>query len=68
MSCLVFRSQACTCLSREMLRKSARMAYCVLFTFAMVLSWVLRDFAKPLIEKLPCEAFEQLHVLLGIKL
>ena len=46
--------QACTCVSREMLRKSARLAYCTLFFAAVVLSWVLRDFAKPLIEKLPC--------------
>ena len=37
------------------MRKSARLAYCVLFTLAMVLAWVLRDFAKPLIDKLPCK-------------
>ena len=36
------------------MRKSARLAYCVLFTLAMVLAWVLRDFAKPLIDKIPC--------------
>lgn len=36
------------------MRRSARLAYCFLFTLAMVLAWVLRDFAKPLIEKLPC--------------
>ncbi|CAL5225424.1 g8239 [Coccomyxa viridis] len=35
------------------MRKSARLAYCVLFTLAMVLAWVLRDFAKPLIDKIP---------------
>jgi hypothetical protein len=29
------------------------MAYCFLFTLALVLSWVLRDFAKPIIEKIP---------------
>ena len=46
--------QACTCVSREMLRKSARLAYCTLFFAAVVCSWVLRDFAKPIIEKLPC--------------
>lgn len=45
--------QACTCISREVLRKSARLAYCALFFLAMILAWVLRDFAKPLIEKLP---------------
>lgn len=38
------------------MRRSARLAYCVLFTLAMVLAWVLRDFAKPLIDKIPCKA------------
>jgi hypothetical protein len=32
--------QCFTCASREVLRKSARMAYCFLFTLALVLSWV----------------------------
>lgn len=35
------------------MRRSARLAYCVLFTLAMLLAWVLRDFAKPLLEKIP---------------
>ena len=47
--------QACTCVSKEVLRKSARLAYSVLFFLALVLAWLLRDFAKPLIEKIPCE-------------
>ena len=47
--------QACQGVTREVLRKSARLAYCALFTTAMVLAWVLRDFAKPLIEKIPCK-------------
>ena len=55
--------QACQCVTKEMLRKSARLAYCALFTLAMVLAWILRDFAKPLIEKIPCEA-----LLLGVML
>ncbi len=38
------------------MRKSARLAYCILFTLAMVLAWILRDFAKPIIDKLPCES------------
>jgi len=45
---------ACTFTSREIMRRSARLAYCFLFTLAMILAWVLRDFAKPLMEKLPC--------------
>lgn len=47
---------ACTFTSREVMRRSARLAYCFLFTLAMILAWVLRDFAKPLMEKLPCTA------------
>lgn len=47
--------QACQGVTREVLRKSARLAYCALFTTAMVLAWVLRDFAKPLIQKIPCK-------------
>ena len=45
---------ACAFASKEVMRRSARLAYCVLFTLAMALAWVLRDFAKPLIDKLPC--------------
>ena len=47
--------QACV-LSAQQLRRTARLTYCVLFTLAMLLAWVLRDFAKPLMDKLPCEA------------
>ncbi len=46
---------ACTCLSREVLTQSARVAWSALFFVAMVVAWVLRDFAKPLLEKIPCE-------------
>ena len=47
---------ACSFASREVMRKSARLAYCVLFTVAMLLAWVLRDFAKPILDKLPCKS------------
>ena len=46
---------ACGFASREVMRRSARLAYCFLFTMAMILAWVLRDFAKPLMEKIPCK-------------
>lgn len=48
--------QACGFASQEVVRRSARLAYCVLFTLAMVEAWVLRDFAQPLMEKLPCKS------------
>lgn len=46
--------QCLQCAGREALTKSARVAWSTLFFLAMVLAWVLRDFAKPLLEKIPC--------------
>jgi len=43
------------------MRRSARLAYCFLFTLAMILAWVLRDFAKPLMEKLPWIVYHGSH-------
>lgn len=43
----------CTLATREALKSSARVAFSVLFTFSLLLSWVLRDFAKPIISKIP---------------
>ncbi|GFR42829.1 hypothetical protein Agub_g3786 [Astrephomene gubernaculifera] len=44
---------ACQCASREVLRHSARVAWSVLFFLAMIAAWVLRDFATPLLQKIP---------------
>ena len=46
--------QACQCASREVLTQSARVAWSVLFFLAMVVAWILRDFAKPMLENIPC--------------
>jgi len=56
---------ACTFASKEVMRRSARLAYCVLFTLAMAAAWVLRDFAKPLIDKLPCAPAPHLSFVLS---
>lgn len=45
----------CTNFSKAMMKRSARVAYSFLFFLAIVISWVMRDFARPLIEKIPCE-------------
>jgi hypothetical protein len=37
------------------MKRSARVAYSFLFFLAIVISWIMRDFARPLIEKIPCE-------------
>lgn len=34
--------------------RSARLAWSFLFTLSMILAWILRDFAKPLLMKIPC--------------
>ncbi|CAD7699571.1 unnamed protein product [Ostreobium quekettii] len=44
---------ACRCAQKNIFARSARAGYCVLFTLAMVLAWVMRNYAKPLIEKIP---------------
>ncbi|KFM24734.1 putative serine incorporator [Auxenochlorella protothecoides] len=43
----------CTCASREAMVRSARLAWSFLFTLSMILAWILRDFAKPLLMKIP---------------
>lgn len=40
--------------AKETFRKSARMAYSFLFILSMLTAWILRDFAKPVLDKLPC--------------
>lgn len=54
---------ACGFVSREAMQQSARVAFCILFTLAMVEAWVLRDFAQPLLEKLPCKPPQPQQVL-----
>jgi hypothetical protein len=45
---------ACQCATREALQHSARVAWSILFFVAMVSAWLLRDFAKPILEHIPC--------------
>jgi hypothetical protein len=45
----------CTNVSQACMKRSARVAYSFLFFLAIVISWIMRDFARPLIEKIPCE-------------
>ncbi|GLC42848.1 hypothetical protein PLESTB_001430300 [Pleodorina starrii] len=53
---------ACSCASREVLRHSARVAWSVLFFLAMIVAWVLRDFATPILQKIPWIVKDATHV------
>lgn len=51
--CATCACQACQCTSLAIAKTSARIAYCTLFFLSMLLAWLLRDFAKPMLEKIP---------------
>ncbi|XP_010546830.1 PREDICTED: serine incorporator 3 isoform X2 [Tarenaya hassleriana] len=58
MSCLASCCAAATCglctsVASGISRKSARLAYCGLFGASLVVSWILREFAAPLLKKFP---------------
>ncbi|KAL3512007.1 hypothetical protein ACH5RR_024724 [Cinchona calisaya] len=44
---------ACRTVVTGISRKSARIAYCGLFALSLVVSWILREVAAPLMEKIP---------------
>lgn len=47
---------AVSCTTGQILKAGARVAYCFLFTLSMILAWLMRDYGKPLLEKIPCMA------------
>ncbi|KAK7855736.1 uncharacterized protein LOC111994108 [Quercus suber] len=58
MSCLITCCTAltcglCNCVASGITKRSARLAYCGLFGGFLILSWVLREVAAPLLEKIP---------------
>ncbi|XP_039130984.1 probable serine incorporator [Dioscorea cayenensis subsp. rotundata] len=57
-SCLASCCASCACSACQSVvggisRRSARIAYCGLFALSLVLSWVLREVAAPLLESIP---------------
>ncbi|KAJ9189850.1 hypothetical protein P3X46_001102 [Hevea brasiliensis] len=57
-SCLASCCAACACdacrtVVSGISRRSARIAYCGLFSLSLIVSWILREVAAPLMEKLP---------------
>ncbi|RRT55833.1 hypothetical protein BHE74_00056816 [Ensete ventricosum] len=58
-SCLASCCATCTCglctsVAAGISRRSARLAYCGLFALSLIISWILREVAAPLLEKIPC--------------
>lgn len=59
-SCLASCCAACACdacrtVVSGISRRSARIAYCGLFALSLIVSWILREVAAPLLEKIPCK-------------
>ncbi|XP_019155782.1 PREDICTED: probable serine incorporator isoform X2 [Ipomoea nil] len=57
-SCLASCCAACACdacrtVVSGISRRSARIAYCGLFAFSLIVSWILREVAAPFMEKIP---------------
>ncbi|KAI5660369.1 hypothetical protein M9H77_29162 [Catharanthus roseus] len=57
-SCLASCCAACACDACRTVvsgigRRSARIAYCGLFALSLIVSWILREVAAPLLEKIP---------------
>ncbi|XXG80761.1 hypothetical protein AAC387_Pa09g1550 [Persea americana] len=57
-SCLSSCCATCTCglctsAASGISRRSARIAYCGLFGLSLIISWILREVAAPLLEKIP---------------
>ncbi|MCL7021403.1 hypothetical protein MKW94_005724 [Papaver nudicaule] len=51
--CAACACEACRTVVSSISRKSARIAYCGLFAFSLIVSWILREVAAPLMEKIP---------------
>ncbi|KAG5227785.1 hypothetical protein OIU76_017323 [Salix suchowensis] len=51
--CAACACNACTTVVSGISRRSARIAYCGLFALSLMVSWILREVAAPLMEQLP---------------
>ncbi|CAM8877392.1 unnamed protein product [Rhodiola kirilowii] len=51
--CASCACSACTSVVSSISRRSARIAYCGLFALSLVVSWILREVAAPLLQKIP---------------
>lgn len=72
-SCLASCCAACACdacrtVVSGISRRSARIAYCGLFALSLIVSWILREVAAPLMEKLPCKPLNRPSSWVTLKL
>ncbi|KAG6787818.1 hypothetical protein POTOM_003863 [Populus tomentosa] len=51
--CAACACNACTTVVSGISRRSARIAYCGLFALSLIVSWILREVAAPLMERIP---------------
>ncbi|KAL3609316.1 hypothetical protein D5086_000336 [Populus alba] len=51
--CASCACNACTTVVSGISRRSARIAYCGLFALSLIVSWILREVAAPLMEQIP---------------
>ncbi|CAN6450788.1 unnamed protein product [Victoria cruziana] len=51
--CAACACEACRSVAGGISRRSARIAYCGLFALSLIVSWILREVAAPLLEKIP---------------
>ncbi|XP_057466982.1 uncharacterized protein LOC130756474 [Actinidia eriantha] len=51
----------CTSLASGISKRSARVAYCGIFGISLIVSWILREVASPLLKKLPWISTTETH-------
>lgn len=51
--CASCACMACQGLAGSISRRSARIAYCGLFALALLVAWIMRDYAQPLLQEIP---------------
>ncbi|KAL8171351.1 hypothetical protein V2J09_023155 [Rumex salicifolius] len=53
--CAALACGCCSSVASGISNRSARLGYCGLFGFSLILAWILREVAAPLLEHLSCE-------------
>lgn len=64
--CAACACEACRTVVSGITRRSARIAYCGLFALSLIVSWILREVAAPLMEKIPCKIFFTKSLLIAL--